>query len=109
MYALELDGGDSAQWSQLQCSGSSPEPRWRHIGATVDDETMLIFGGLGNKSKRYNDVWVLDASSETPAWIEKKPAGTPPCPRAHHSGTVVDKKVPLIYEIYLKLDKRLPR
>ena len=85
------------QWSLQQCSGASPEPRWRHISATINDETMLIFGGLGTKSKRYNDVWILDASSETPQWIEIRPTGTPPCPRAHHSGTIVDNQVSLFF------------
>jgi hypothetical protein len=93
VYTLELDGGDNAQWSLQQCSGSYPESRWRHIGAPVNDQTMVIFGGLGNKGKRFNDVCILDVSNEVPAWIEYKATGTVPCPRAHHSGTVVDKQV----------------
>ncbi len=94
VYTLELDGGDSAQWSLQQCSGTYPEPRWRHIGATVNDETMVIFGGIGSKSKRFNDACILDVSTEVPGWVEYKVTGTVPCPRAHHSGTIVDNQVP---------------
>jgi hypothetical protein len=93
VYALDLDGND-AQWSLQPCvSSSAPEPRWRHIGAAINDETMLVFGGIGNQSKRFNDVWVLDVSLEIPAWTENTPTGTRPCPKAHHSGTMVGNQV----------------
>ena len=95
VYSLELDGGGdtTASCSLVQCSNPAPEPRWRHVAAALDEEKMVIFGGIGSKSKRLNDVWVLDISSDIPGWVEKAVLGEAPCPRGHHSGTMVDSQV----------------
>ena len=94
VHALELDGGgEAASWSSLQCSTPAPEPRWRHIAAALDEEKMIVFGGIGNKTKRLNDVWVLDVAPDIPSWTEKTVTGEAPCPRGHHSGTMVKNQV----------------
>ena len=100
VYALELDGGgDTASWSSIQCSGIAPEVRWRHVAAAIDEEKMIVFGGIGNKTKRLNDVWVLDVAPDIPVWAEKTVIGDVPCPRGHHSGTMVDNQVVLCEQL----------
>jgi dynein heavy chain len=45
-------------WHPLECTGTSPSPRFGH-GASVWDGKLFIFGGWSNDSQ-YNDLFVLD-------------------------------------------------
>jgi hypothetical protein len=69
----------------------SPSLSWKHTSVTLDDDHILIFGGLADKNKRFDDVWIFEVS--TGVWRNVKHAGTPPCPRAHHSATMVGNKM----------------
>jgi len=64
---------------------------WKHTSVTLDGDHILIFGGLADKNKRFDDVWIFEVS--TGVWRNVKHAGTPPCPRAHHSATSVGNKM----------------
>ena len=68
-----------------------PEGRWKHTSVTLDDDHILIFGGLADKNKRFDDVWIFEVSTGT--WRNVKHVGTPPCPRAHHTATMVGTKM----------------
>lgn len=70
-------------WAPLAVEGPAPPPRARHSAVALDAKRLLIFGGLDQKT-RYNDCWVLDAS--TRRWSAASVAGDPPPPRAHHTG-----------------------
>jgi hypothetical protein len=101
---MELDGaGDGAQWNPVQHTSPVPEARWKHVTAPIDESSMVIFGGIGSKNKRFNDVWVLDIAPDIPCWTEKKVTGDPPCPRGHHSGTMIDDQVLIFSCELLKL------
>jgi dynein heavy chain len=64
---------------------------WKHTSVTLDDDHILIFGGLADKNKRFDDVWIFEVSTGT--WRNVKHVGTPPCPRAHHTATMVGTKM----------------
>eukprot|EP00961_Rhodomonas_salina_P015466 207669-Rhodomonas_salina.5 len=89
VYALDL-GGNDPSWSALSCEGKVPEGRWRHTATILGEAAVMIFGGIGAHNKRYNDCWVLDVSGDTPVWVEQATSGNRPCPRAHHSATMVE-------------------
>ena len=68
--------------------------RWKHTAVGLDENRILVFGGLADKNKRFDDVWILNTSAGT--WQNIKHAGTPPCPRAHHTATMVGTKMYVI-------------
>lgn len=70
-------------WAPLAVQGPSPPPRARHTAVALDARRMLVFGGLDQKV-RFNDCWVLDVTARS--WSAAQVAGTPPLPRAHHTG-----------------------
>ena len=37
--------------------------RWKHTAVALDDDRILIFGGLADKNKRFNDVWIFTISA----------------------------------------------
>ncbi len=70
-------------WAPLVVQGPAPPPRARHTAVAIDACRLLMFGGLDQKI-RYNDCWVLDVTARS--WSVAQVAGTPPPPRAHHTG-----------------------
>ena len=61
-FVLNLD--TSPNWQRVQVhSGAVPEGRWKHSAVAVDEDTVLIFGGLADKNKRFDDVWMFKVSS----------------------------------------------
>ena len=76
LYVLDLT---TLEWSLPTASGAPPSARSAHVAAAVDDRFLLVFGG-GSVARCYNDLWVLD--TETGAWSNPRPEGTPPTPRA---------------------------
>jgi dynein heavy chain len=56
----------------------------------MPDGRILIFGGL-DRRKRFNDVWILDGKNRV--WVKPVIQGEGPCPRAHHSATLVGNSI----------------
>ena len=80
-------GGDVYSWTLVEAMGDEPTPRWRHTATLLPgDDTVLVFGGL-NKGMRFNDSYVLSVAKME--WNIKECAGTPPCPRSHHTANLV--------------------
>ena len=75
-----------------ESNGQVPAPRWRHTSNTIDDNRMLVWGGIGEKS-RFNDTYILQIDDETCVWTEQKPAGTPPAPRSYHTSTMIGNRI----------------
>jgi dynein heavy chain, axonemal len=78
---------------EVDCSnGKAPSPRWRHTATTIDDNRMLVWGGIGEKS-RFDDTYILQLEDETWSWSEQKPEGTLPAPRSYHTATLIGNRV----------------
>jgi dynein heavy chain len=90
-YALDLASGTFA-WTKLEVEGRVPAPRWRHTANCIKETQVLIFGGIGEKT-RFNDCAILDTESEVPAWHDPAPTGVAPSPRSYHTATVLKDKI----------------
>lgn len=70
-----------------------PEPREFHSMVSlqvnkIDDTRFLIFGGIGEKKKFFNDVWIFDCIKLT--WAKPKIESTNfPCERYGHSTCII--------------------
>jgi Kelch motif len=51
------------KWTELQCTGSIPSPRYSHAAVLVDD-VMYVLGGLSEDESCLDDLYALQLSSE---------------------------------------------
>jgi dynein heavy chain, axonemal len=88
------------KWRKIPFAGAvAPEARWRHTAAAFSENSLLIFGGCGDK-KRFCDVWILEFGKDEGTWREVECTGAIPFPRSEHSMTRWDKKTLLIFGGY---------
>lgn len=102
LYKLDTSSNEF-YWTKVPNSGRWPEPRSNHTATAISPTKMLIFGGFRSSSVRYNDVWILDTSTDewsqpAPGVTEVRPDGEVvfkrswpdvPSPRGAHSATLV--------------------
>jgi hypothetical protein len=51
------------KWTELQCTGSLPSPRYGHAAVLVDD-VMYVFAGFSKDEGSQDDLYALQLSSE---------------------------------------------
>jgi hypothetical protein len=51
------------KWTELQCTGSIPSPRFHHAAVLVDD-VMYVFGGVAADGTELGDLTALNLSSK---------------------------------------------
>ena len=51
------------KWTELQCTGSIPSPRFGHAAVLVNN-VMYVFGGRVTGGTKLGDLTALDLSSE---------------------------------------------
>eukprot|EP00282_Hemiselmis_andersenii_P033114 CAMPEP_0169473832 /NCGR_PEP_ID=MMETSP1042-20121227/25923_1 /TAXON_ID=464988 /ORGANISM="Hemiselmis andersenii, Strain CCMP1180" /LENGTH=751 /DNA_ID=CAMNT_0009587801 /DNA_START=155 /DNA_END=2407 /DNA_ORIENTATION=- len=90
-YALDLASGTFG-WQKLEVEGKVPAPRWRHTANCISASSLMIFGGIGEKT-RYADCAILDTESEVPTWQDPQPQGMGPSPRSYHTATKCGERV----------------
>eukprot|EP00755_Sulcionema_specki_P032090 Sspe_Gene.97986::Locus_71471_Transcript_1_1_Confidence_1.000_Length_1427::g.97986::m.97986 len=79
---------ENRKWKCVETSGQAPCPRRRHT-ATVEGNTMYVFGGRGMENQHYNDLHALDLT--TFAWKKLSFAHGPrPDSRMGHAAVVID-------------------
>ena len=88
---------EDGTWQQLATTGDLPSPRARAAAVSVDDTTMLVWGGAiyveGAPSSRYGPNTCADAGAlhilDVPArrWRTVAPADWVPPPRQGHTAT----------------------
>lgn len=83
LYVLDMD---TLEWTKPEFEGPVPPARAAHIACTVEDRFLVVFGG-GSVARCFNDLWVLDTSTQT--WTQLKPAGPIPSPRAGEIGQIL--------------------
>jgi len=89
-HALDFSNPEMMKWDCPVIAGEKPAARARHTSTSMPDGRILIFGGL-DRRKRFNDVWILDGKNR--AWEKPVIQGEGPCPRAHHSATLVGNSI----------------
>jgi len=85
-------------WTIPSCAVAGVFPRNRYSSTCVClGLRIIIFGGFSPEGYWLNDLHVLDTQSEdqryTHMWFQPETSGTPPCPRAAHSCTVIGRKL----------------
>nr|AML76677.1 putative LOV domain-containing protein [Limnanthes douglasii] len=85
-FVLNLEA-KNAQWRRVKVE-SSPPGRWGHTLTSLNNSSLVIFGGCGSQGL-LNDVFVLDLDAKNPTWKEVS-GGTPPLPRSWHSSCTVE-------------------
>eukprot|EP01080_Neovahlkampfia_damariscottae_P001470 gene1470-12088_t len=49
-----------------------PDARERHTLSLLDGNRVVLFGGIGDQKKRYNDVWILSTIPKKYQWYKPK-------------------------------------
>lgn len=105
LYKLDVSSSD-VYWTKIEVNGKWPEPRSHH-SAVVYGSKIIFFGGFRSSNMRYNDIWILDTTTDEwsqphPGITETKPDGEVvfkrnwpevPLPRGSHSATVVGNQM----------------
>lgn len=98
----ELDPGEEqSKWTLIHAA-NAPPPRARHVAFAIDDNNLLIFGGV-DKRNRYNDIWIYNCPSKSwtectaEGWQHTDEAGKSstitPAPRAHFTASKFHDRV----------------
>ena len=75
-------------WREVKAPGGHPpEPRAEHSATMWGPDTLLVFGGTGKSTKCFNSIHALDLVHQR--WMDVKPQGVAPPPRAGHAGILV--------------------
>ncbi|KAL3632156.1 hypothetical protein CASFOL_025140 [Castilleja foliolosa] len=90
--------GITLTWRLLDIGPVAPPPRGAHAGCRVDENRMLIHGGIGQSGARLGDTWILDSSDDLRfgAWREIT-TGPGPAPRSGHTLTHVGRKQTILF------------
>jgi len=101
LFKLDMTSAEF-YWTKIENTGRCPEPRSHH-SVVVHGSKIIIFGGFRSSSIRYNDVWVLDTTTDE--WSQPHAGATEtradgevvfkrvwpdvPLPRGAHSATLI--------------------
>jgi len=77
------------KWSSPKIAGNAPRPRSYHSSTAITGNRIVIFGG-NDGAACFQNVYVLDASSNEWKWIYPQITGDGPCPRTGHGATLLD-------------------
>ena len=66
LYKLDMSQAQEYYWQKVEPSAGQrwPEPRSHHTAVVFDKTKILLFGGFRSSSIRYNDVWILDTTTD---------------------------------------------
>ena len=67
LYEFE-PGEDESKWTTVVTT-NAPPPRARHVSFAIDENNMLIFGGV-DKRNRFSDLWVYNCPTKTWSLVE---------------------------------------
>lgn len=72
LYKLDMSSNDFF-WTKIEVSGRWPEARSHHTAVTFGTK-IIMFGGFRSSAIRYNDVWILDTTTDE--WSQPHPGVT---------------------------------
>jgi dynein heavy chain len=85
LFKLDMSSAEF-YWSKIENNGKAPEPRSQHTCVVYNDTKILLFGGFRSSHIRYNDVWILDTTTDE--WSQPHAGVT----ETKHDGEVVFKR-----------------
>ena len=76
------------RWTKLECSGTTPSPRYGHSATYLGTkkDKIAIFGGM-DTLQQYDDLFIL--SHDPAGWSRPACKGPAPSPRVKHSATML--------------------
>eukprot|EP01041_Mallomonas_annulata_P001785 gene1785-3464_t len=63
LFKLDMSGQEF-YWTKLESGGRWPEPRSHHTATVYGTSKIVVFGGFRSSTIRYNDIWILDTSTD---------------------------------------------
>lgn len=80
VWALKfLNGFASAEWVEVETTGTPPRARYDHAAVYVPElDWMIVVGGTANGQAELSDVYALDMSTDPSPWIRLAPTGNGP-------------------------------
>eukprot|EP00873_Tetraselmis_striata_P045080 jgi/Tetstr1/465344/TSEL_010030.t1 len=85
----------SWRWSRVELAGGKqPPPRHSHCAGKLADNSILVFGGVG-EGGHLDDVWVFNTAQA--GWTAPSVGAAKPRAREMHSGTMLDATTMLVY------------
>jgi N-acetylneuraminic acid mutarotase len=91
LWILEPSKG----WKNLTLQ-HGPCPRYRHTAATISDQYMCIFGGVGEDQKKLNDLYLLDMGRMVWSSVNVL-GGKIPTARTFHEASTVGEDRMIVY------------
>jgi len=83
-------------WREIKAEGSVPPPIRKHTAVLSEDEnTMVVFGGVGDDGKLYSDVYLLDLISNK--WTIAVTTGDKPVARIGHTAALISGNRMIIF------------
>ncbi|KAL9254142.1 F-box/kelch-repeat protein-like protein [Drosera capensis] len=92
-HVLQKEASDPmVSWTPVTVGCDVPPPRGAHAGCCINNEKMLIYGGIGLNGHRLGDTWMLDLSEDHRfgTWHEVMACPYPPA-RSGHTLTCIDE------------------
>ncbi|GAB2225496.1 hypothetical protein Droror1_Dr00006290 [Drosera rotundifolia] len=92
-HVVQKEASDPmVSWRPLTVGCDLPPPRGAHAGCCINNEKMLIYGGIGLNGHRLGDTWMLDLSEDHRfgTWHEVMACPSPPA-RSGHTLTCIDE------------------
>ncbi|XP_021889002.1 F-box/kelch-repeat protein At1g51550 isoform X2 [Carica papaya] len=77
--------GITLSWRLLDVVSSVPPPRGAHASSCIDNQKMVIHGGIGMHGVRLDDTWVLELSEslQSGTWHQIVTSPSPPARSGH--------------------------
>lgn len=81
MYELSLS---TYMWYHVQYrSDLTPSPVYRHTAVIINNDSLVIFGGVNETNEKFNELYKMDINSKK--WSVITPSGEYPAPRTYHN------------------------
>lgn len=90
LFLLDMESvlAGHGTWRSAVTSGKPPAARQQHSLISVNEDTLLIYGGLGIDQTPLHDIVLL--ATDTMAWSHPNVGGTLPPPLFNHAAVIVN-------------------
>jgi N-acetylneuraminic acid mutarotase len=82
---------ETGVWFAAHTTGEAPCARSGHSATPIDNNRLVVFGGMNNEGMLMNDVHVLDTVLFS--WSVPKTKGSPIKPRGYHTAVLIGHRI----------------